>query len=90
MYEYFANSIEPLPIRPISPSNPADKTAHDELVRLVDRMLDLHRQRAPLPESAERERIGREIEAADRRIDEIVYGLYGITEKERKIIEGQK
>ncbi len=80
-------------------------TAHDELVRLVDRrriakrgdegrrswpgMLDLHKQRAPLPESAERQRVEREIEATDRKIDEIVYRLYGITEEERKIIEGR-
>ncbi len=76
------------PIRPLSPSNPADRAAHDELVRLVDRMLELHRQRAPLPESHQRELIEREIEAADRRINEIVYNLYGITEEERRIIEG--
>ncbi|MEM3086316.1 MAG: hypothetical protein QXT68_04150 [Halobacteria archaeon] len=41
----------------------------------------------PLPGSAERERVTREIDAVDRQIDEIVYGLYGITEEERKIIE---
>lgn len=57
-------------------------------MKLVDRMLDLHKQKAPLPESNERARVEREIAAADERIDEIVYRLYGITEEERKIIEG--
>jgi len=54
------------------------------------KMLDLHKQRAPLPESAERARIEREIAATDERIDGIVYRLYGITEEEKRIIEGQR
>ncbi len=40
-----------------------------------------------LPPSAEREKIEREIAVTDEKIDEIVYGLYGITDEERKIIE---
>jgi hypothetical protein len=36
-----------------------------------------------LPPSAERE-----IAVTDEKIDEIVYGLYGINEEERRIIEG--
>lgn len=39
------------------------------------------------PPSAEREKIEREIAIKDEKIDEIVYGLYGITEEERKAIE---
>lgn len=34
------------------------------------------------------ERIERDIAATDAEIDELVYELYGITEEERKIIEG--
>lgn len=36
--------------------------------------------------SAEREKIEREIAITDEKIDEIVYGLYGVTEEERKVI----
>jgi len=32
--------------------------------------------------------IQRQIEKTDREIDDLVYKLYGITEEERKIIEG--
>jgi len=32
------------------------------------------------------EKIEREIAVTDEKIEEIVYGLYGITEEERKII----
>jgi hypothetical protein len=50
-------------------------------------MLKLHKKKNSPPPSAEREKIEREILVTDEKIDEIVYGLYGITEEERKIIE---
>ena len=68
-------------------NNPSEKIIHDKLVSFVDRMLDLHKK-SSLPPSAEREKIEREIAITDEKIDKIVYGLYGITEEERKIIEG--
>ncbi len=76
------------PIRAIDLDNPSEKAAHDKIVSLVDRMLDLHKKKNALPPSAEREKVEREITITDEKIDEIVYGLYGITEEERGIIEG--
>ena len=52
-------------------------------------MLNLHKKKNSLQPSAEREKIEREIAVADEKIDDIVYGLYGVTEGERKIIEGR-
>ncbi len=49
-------------------------------------MLDLHKKKNSLPLSAERDKIEREIVITDEKIDGIVYGLYGVTEEERKII----
>ncbi len=80
--------IEQLPIRTIDFNNPTEKAIHDKLVSLVDRMLELHKKKSSLPPSAERDKIEREIAITDEKIDEIVYGLYGVTEDERKIIEG--
>jgi hypothetical protein len=51
-------------------------------------MLDLHKKKNSLPPSAEREKVEREIAVTDEKIDDIVYGLYGVTEEEREIIEG--
>ncbi len=45
-------------------------------------MLDLHKKKAALPPYVERE-----LAVTDEKIDEIVYGLYGITDEERMIIE---
>lgn len=82
--------INKLPIRTIDFKNLSEKAAHDKLVSLVDRMLDLNKKKNTLPPSAVREKIEREIAVTDEKIDDIVYGLYGITEEERKIIEGGK
>lgn len=41
-----------------------------------------------LPPSAKREKIECEIAITDEKINGIVYELYGITEKKKKIIEG--
>jgi len=79
--------LQQLPIRTIDFNNPSEKVTYDRLVSLVDRMLEMHKKKTALPPSAERERIEREITLTDEKIDEIVYGLYGITEAERRIIE---
>ncbi len=38
----------------------------------------------------EREPIERQVAATDKKIDELVYQLYGLTEEEIKIVEGEK
>ncbi len=87
IYEYFWNSISKLSIRTIDFKNPSEKAIHDKLVSLVDKMLELHKNKNSMPPPAEREKVEREIAITDERIDEIVYGLYGVTEEERKIIK---
>jgi hypothetical protein len=70
-------------------TDPADKPRHDKMVALVDRMLQMNKRKhsgklAP----SEPDRLEREIAAADREIDELVYDLYGITDEEKRMIEG--
>ena len=38
----------------------------------------------------EKEQIQKQIDQTDNEIDQLVYKLYGLTEKEIRIIEGQK
>jgi type I restriction-modification system DNA methylase subunit len=78
-----------LPIPPVDLAEPADKARHDKMVELVDRMLELSKQKhsgklAP----SQVDRIDREISAADEEIDDLVYELYGVADEERTIIEG--
>jgi hypothetical protein len=76
-----------LPIRTIDFDNSDDKRQHDKMVKLVDRMLDLHKDLAAAKIPDEKTRIQREITATDSQIDRLVYNLYGLTEEEIKIIE---
>ncbi len=76
-----------VPIRPINFSDPADKARHDRMVSLVERMLDLHKRTPRTPQ--EQEMVKREIESTDRQIDALVYELYGLTDEEIRIVEGE-
>ena len=82
--------IKQLPICKVDFKNPKEKFLHDKLVSLVESMLGLNKKKNTLPPSTERERIEREIAITDEKIDDIVYTLYGITDKERKVIEGKE
>jgi hypothetical protein len=57
------------------------------MVGLVEQMLELNKKlaEARIPQTAEMLR--RQIEATDRQIDQLVYQLYDLTEKEIKIVE---
>lgn len=60
------------------------------MVALVERMLDLHRRHAAEAVPHIKTALQRQIEATDRQIDTLVYGLYGLTEEEIAIVEGAK
>ena len=62
---------------------------HDDMVQLVEQMLVLHKQLAEVKTGHEQTLIQRQIDATDRQIDKLVYELYGLTEDEIKIVEGQ-
>lgn len=80
--------IEQLPIRPINFSDPADKKRHDDMGALVERMLELHKQKAAAAGETARARIEREINVTDEKIDALVYELYGLADEEVDVVEG--
>ncbi len=80
--------LEAIPIRTIDFTNPAEKQMHDELVALVDQMLELHKQLNKAAFASEEEPIERQIAGTDKKIDQLVYQLYGLTAEEIKIVEG--
>lgn len=64
-------------------------TCQGRIVELVERMPDINKKKhsgklAP----SQTDRMEREIVATDAEIDAVVYELYGITDDERKIIQG--
>jgi hypothetical protein len=78
-----------LPIRIINFSNPSDKFQHDRMVKLVETMLELHRQLAAARTPQEKTALERQIAATDQQIDTLVYELYDLTEDEIRIVEGK-
>ncbi|MBN1128786.1 MAG: hypothetical protein JXA71_07355 [Chitinispirillaceae bacterium] len=87
---FWTQFIEQLPIRPIDFSRPSDKSLHDKVVSLVTSMLDLHKKLPIVRTDHEKTLLQRQIDSTDRKIDELVYELYGLTEEEIKIVEGEK
>ena len=57
------------------------------MVTLVRRMLDLNKKLPAAKTPHKKELITRDISATDRRIDELVCELYGLTDKEIRIVE---
>jgi type I restriction-modification system DNA methylase subunit len=53
-FRYFTQFLEQLPIRTVNFSDPADKARHDRMVELVERMLELHKEKARVEASLPR------------------------------------
>jgi hypothetical protein len=58
------------------------------MVQLVEQMLALHKQLAESRTGHDTNSIQRQIDATDRLIDRLVYELYGLTEEEIAVVEG--
>jgi hypothetical protein len=80
-FEYKPMYVSRLPIPKV------DKITHDEIVRLVDTMLALNKekQQTTLPEKLEA--LQHRIQYTDAKINQLVYQLYGLTEAEIALIE---
>jgi hypothetical protein len=76
-----------LPIRALDLSDPADKDRHDQMVSLVERMLELHKELAASKTEHAQTNLQRQIDATDAQIDQLVYELYGLSAGEIKIVE---
>jgi hypothetical protein len=81
--------LRSLPFRIIDFSKKSDKAAHDKLVSLVDQMLVLKKKEQAETVPQTKTMIGRQIQAADKQIDALVYQLYGLTDEEIKVVEGE-
>jgi hypothetical protein len=82
------NDFRQLPICRISFDDSAMRTGHDRLVEIVERMLDLKQRVRSAKTPPDQTALQAQIEATDRRIDRLVYELYGLTEEEIGIVEG--
>jgi hypothetical protein len=63
------------------------KVHYNQLIKLVEQILDMHKQLQKTKTPHEKESLQRQIVAVDREIDQLVYQLYGLTDNEIKIVE---
>jgi predicted type IV restriction endonuclease len=77
-----SNQLLQIPVPP-----PDNEARHDEVVTLVQQILDLHKQLPEAKTAHAKTAIQRQIDATDRRIDQLVYELYGLTDEEIAIVE---
>lgn len=85
--EINGNTLKRVPIRIINFSDPGDVAQHDCMVKLVERMLDLHKKLRAAKVAADKKLYQRQIDGTDKEIDHLVYELYGLTEEEIAIVE---
>ena len=80
---YRTEFLEHLPIRI------ASTIQQQNMIKLADKMLSLNKRLSEIGEKRtdERAKVEQEIKKTDSEIDELIYGIYGITETEKKIIE---
>ena len=86
-FEYKPIYVSKIPIHIIDQDNPDEIEKHHHIINLVKHMLGLQKRSPQTP--YEQERLQREIDATDAQIDRMVYELYGLTEEEIKIVEGE-
>ncbi|MDP2683098.1 MAG: N-6 DNA methylase [Deltaproteobacteria bacterium] len=81
--------LKQLPIHTINFKNPKEKSMHDKMVSLVDRMLELNGKLRKAKTPHEKELFERQVKITDNQIDRLVYEFYGLTEEEIKVVEGR-
>ncbi|MFA6306625.1 MAG: TaqI-like C-terminal specificity domain-containing protein [Patescibacteria group bacterium] len=84
------NHLKEIPIYKIDFKKKNEKAKHDELVKLVDKMLEKNKELQkldPIMDDKEYNGVKEEIEKTDKEIDKKVYELYGLTGEEINIIK---
>lgn len=82
--------LKDFPIPSIAPNNTSAMSCQKDIVILVERELVAKEQLSNAKTEAETSRLERECESLDRQIDQAVYELYGLTEEEIRVVEGER
>lgn len=83
IYQYLMQ----LPVHVIDFSKSSEKELHEKIVRSVEKMIELNNELKKATTETKKTMIQRHIEASDRQIDELVYELYDLSDKEIEIVE---
>lgn len=79
---YFTQYVVQIPI-------PKDLVQNKTLKPFVEKLIALNTDMEESKNPNEKETLSRQIEVTDKQIDKLVYELYGLTEEEIKVVEGE-
>lgn len=81
--------LDELPIKMIDMDNEIQKNIYERIINNSKFIVDSLRAISTSSTPQEKQNLQRQIDAADKQIDKLVYELYGLTEEEIKIVEGE-
>ena len=76
-----------IPMPSVDLTKKSDKEVHDKLVKLVDSIIAINKKWVGENNPNTKEILERQVRALDGEIDRLVYGLYGLSDNEIRIIE---
>jgi adenine-specific DNA-methyltransferase len=79
--------LKALPIPKLNLSRATEKSLHDEMVAKVEAMMKTKKLLASAKTDKDKTYYEKKCVSIDRQIDKIVYGLYGLSENEIKLVE---
>ena len=82
--------INKLPIPMLNLKNEVEKLSHDKMTNMVKSMLELQKKFHGAKLKSEKNMFKKQIDYLDNQIDRLVYQLYGLTDDEIKIVEGEE
>ncbi len=82
-------SINNLPVKKIDFTDPIKTALHDKIVNSVDQIIDAKKRLPVITTDKDKNFYVNKCYTIDRQIDRLVYDLYGLTEEEIKIVEGE-
>lgn len=86
-YVFKTNYVNPFPARTINFNETTEKAHHDTIVKQVEELLRLKKQKIQTKNQTEETYVQRQIHATEKKINETVYNLYGLTADEQKVVE---
>ena len=85
---YSKQYLEQAPIQGVELNKNHIRNEQEKIIEIVNQILGLNERFIVAKEPLLANNLQRQIDATDRQIDQLVYQLYGLTEEEIRIVEG--
>ena len=86
-YKFSAPYLKKIPIKRINFHNQSERIHHAEIVTLVQKELDLHKERPINMNANDSESLQKQVEYIQNRLNELIFELYGLEDEQILLIE---